>query len=259
MLMLGYFAVPANAALDANCPGPTTGGAVAGVRNAQTFTAQATGTLVQGQLEIRKDAVGGDFVMTLYTADGSGTPTNDALGSTVIADASVPMGVSTVTGVFSPPPSVVAGQGYALALSRSPHGGYAMRERNDSACPGTEFISASLSGAWSNNGGTQYDYMFATFVDPPPPPVDSSAPSAAIGNGPKAKTKKKDATFTFTGSDRAVSGFQCSLDSGPFTACTSPHTVRVKKGRHTFQVRAIDQAGNVGAPATYEWKVKKKK
>jgi hypothetical protein len=36
--------------------------------------------------------------------------------------------------------------------------------------------------------------------------------------------------------------------------------VKVKKGRHTFSVRATDQDGNVdGSPATDNWKVKKKK
>jgi hypothetical protein len=33
----------------------------------------------------------------------------------------------------------------------------------------------------------------------------------------------------------------------------------VKKGKHTFQVQAIDEAGNVGSPATDTWKRKKKK
>jgi len=89
---------------------------------------------------------------------------------------------------------------------------------------------------------------------------DKTAPSAAITSGPKDKTKKKTATFAFTGSDaRAVSGFQCSLDGGAFAACSSPHTVKVKRGRHTFQVRAVDLSGNVGAAVTDDWKVKKKK
>jgi hypothetical protein len=46
-----------------------------------------------------------------------------------------------------------------------------------------------------------------------------------------------------------------SIDGAAFAACTSPRTVNVKKGKHTFQVRAVDQAGNVGSPT----KVKKKK
>jgi hypothetical protein len=47
--------------------------------------------------------------------------------------------------------------------------------------------------------------------------------------------------------------------AGAFASCTSPHTVKVKIGRHTFQVQAIDEAGNVGTPATDTWKRKKKK
>jgi hypothetical protein len=93
----------------------------------------------------------------------------------------------------------------------------------------------------------------------PPEPGDSTSPSAQITKGPKDKTKKKTATFEFGGTDaRAIASFQCKLDAGAFAACTSPHTVKVKKGKHTFQVQAIDLAGNVGSPATDDWKVKKK-
>jgi hypothetical protein len=92
------------------------------------------------------------------------------------------------------------------------------------------------------------------------PASDVQPPDTQITKRPRDKTKKKTATFSFTGSDaRAVSGFQCSVDGGTFTPCSSPHTVKVKKGKHTFQVRAIDQAGNVGAPAGDSWKRKKRK
>jgi hypothetical protein len=91
-------------------------------------------------------------------------------------------------------------------------------------------------------------------------PHTVSAPSATITHGPKDKTKKKKATFKFTGSDAtALAGFQCSLDGAPFVACASPYAVKVKKGRHTFQVEAIDRAGNVSSPATDDWTVKKKR
>jgi hypothetical protein len=106
------------------------------------------------------------------------------------------------------------------------------------------------------------------FVAPPPPAPLEPEPEAGdttplnttITSGPKDKTKKKTATFTFTGTDtRAIASFQCRLDSGAFAPCTSPHTVKVKRGKHTFQVQAIDQAGNVGPPAVDDWKVKKRK
>jgi trypsin len=88
---------------------------------------------------------------------------------------------------------------------------------------------------------------------------DSSPPETLITQGPKKKTKKKRARFAFTSTEPG-STFDCQLDDGrkAFTPCTSPITVKVKKGKHTFQVEAIDQAGNVGSPATDDWKVKKK-
>jgi hypothetical protein len=91
--------------------------------------------------------------------------------------------------------------------------------------------------------------------------TDCNPPDTTITKGPKAKTKKKTATFEFSGTDaRAIAGFECSLDGGAFGSCTSPHTVRVKKGKHSFAVRSADAAGNVDAsPATLSWKVKKKK
>ena len=99
-------------------------------------------------------------------------------------------------------------------------------------------------------------------VDPngcTPAPGDTSAPETEITKRPKHKTRKKAATFEFTASEPG-STFECKLDGGSFQPCTSPRTVKVKKGKHNFQVRAIDAAGNVdSAPATADWKVKKKR
>jgi hypothetical protein len=93
------------------------------------------------------------------------------------------------------------------------------------------------------------------------PGTDTVPPDTTISARPKDKTRKKTATFAFGGIDSGpVAGFQCSLDGGAFTPCTSTHTVKVKKGKHTFAVRAIDQAGNIDpSPATDNWKVKKRR
>jgi hypothetical protein len=54
--------------------------------------------------------------------------------------------------------------------------------------------------------------------------------------------------------------FECSLDGKPFTECSSPLTLRVRKGRHTWSVRAIDEVGNADpTPARASFKVKRKR
>jgi large repetitive protein len=64
--------------------------------------------------------------------------------------------------------------------------------------------------------------------------------------------------FEFTSTEPG-SRFECTLDGKVFQ-CASPLTERVSPGKHTFQVRATDPAGNVyGSPAIDTWKVKKKK
>jgi hypothetical protein len=88
--------------------------------------------------------------------------------------------------------------------------------------------------------------------------VDTTGPVATIVKGPKKKTSKTKAKFTFSASE-AGSSFECKLDKKAFEPCTSPEKVKVKKGKHRFEVRATDPVGNVGEPAKRSWKVKKKK
>ncbi|HJU58666.1 MAG TPA: hypothetical protein VJ583_02870, partial [Nitrososphaeraceae archaeon] len=47
----------------------------------------------------------------------------------------------------------------------------------------------------------------------------------------------------------------CSLDSSIFDLCTSPMIIdNLKPGEHTFEVRSIDQSGNVDeTPAQFKW------
>jgi hypothetical protein len=86
----------------------------------------------------------------------------------------------------------------------------------------------------------------------------AGGPDTKIDKGPKKKTKKKRAKFRFSSTFPGAT-FECSVDGKTFQACTSPFTVKVKKGRHTFEVRAV--AGGVpdGSPAEQTWKVEKPK
>jgi hypothetical protein len=83
-------------------------------------------------------------------------------------------------------------------------------------------------------------------------------PDTTITKGPKDKTKKKRATFEFSSSIGGAT-FECSLDGGAFAPCSSPHEVKVKKGQHSFAVRATAKGQTDASPASDDWKVKKKK
>lgn len=74
------------------------------------------------------------------------------------------------------------------------------------------------------------------------------------GKGPKKKTKKRSARFTWT-SEVPGASFQCKLDKGKYKACKSPKKVkRLAPGKHKFRVRA-KLAGKV-LPGTAKWKWK---
>jgi hypothetical protein len=142
--------------------------------------------------------------------------------------------------------------------------GYAIHYRNGDQQPGATATYTTLSPRRFNLSATleadcDGDGFGDETQDPAVDPVacDTTAAYTTITARPKNRTKKKKATFKFSATEPG-SSFECSLDGSGFAPCASPHTVKVRPGKHTFKVRAIDQAGNVGAPAKDSWKRKKK-
>ena len=87
-------------------------------------------------------------------------------------------------------------------------------------------------------------------------PPDTAAPDTAIDAGPSGTTTSTSASFAFSATETG-SSFECRLDGGAFTPCSSPKAYSsLSAGAHTFQVRAIDAAGNVDqTPASRSWTV----
>ena len=86
--------------------------------------------------------------------------------------------------------------------------------------------------------------------------ADSIAPETTINSGPTGSLANTSATFNFS-SNEVSSSFQCQIDGGGFSSCTSPVSYNsLSQGPHNFQVRAIDLAGNTDAtPAVRSWTV----
>jgi predicted outer membrane repeat protein len=96
------------------------------------------------------------------------------------------------------------------------------------------------------------------------PPRDTIPPDTRVTGGPANPSNTAVASFTFTGTDNATPpstiAFECRLDSqapAAFVSCSSPKTYSsLSEGSHTFEVRAVDGAGNRDAtPATFTWTV----
>jgi probable HAF family extracellular repeat protein len=90
--------------------------------------------------------------------------------------------------------------------------------------------------------------------------IDTTPPTATITAKPPALTNSTSASFSFNGSDNVTPAaslvFQVSLDGSAFATATSPTSYTgLAAGNHTFKVEAVDQAGNIGAPASYTWTI----
>jgi hypothetical protein len=98
-----------------------------------------------------------------------------------------------------------------------------------------------------------------TLPNDPANPQDTTAPDTAKGKGPKAKLRKRSATFEFT--SEAGASFRCTLDDTALANCASPLKLkRLKRGKHVLSVAAVDAAGNADqTPATWKFKVVKKR
>jgi Ca2+-binding RTX toxin-like protein len=87
----------------------------------------------------------------------------------------------------------------------------------------------------------------------PPPPVtkkpkpDRTPPRTKLLRRPAQVVRVRPhraapVVFRFAASER--SRFECKLDAKPYLRCHSPLRARLRPGRHTFRVFAIDAAGN---------------
>ena len=85
--------------------------------------------------------------------------------------------------------------------------------------------------------------------------LDTVAPAAPkVLAGPSGATGSRKAKFEFAGEPGGT--FECRLDSRAWAPCTAPASYAgLDRGKHAFQVRQTDAAGNVGAVQTESFTV----
>jgi hypothetical protein len=100
--------------------------------------------------------------------------------------------------------------------------------------------------------GNGYDKTPAAYVWR----VDTQAPLSQFLSHPGSQSFGRSAVFTF-GSNEPTATFLCGLDTAPSSPCASGIKLTgVTTGPHTFNIVAVDAAGNVQAtPTSYTWTV----
>jgi hypothetical protein len=85
---------------------------------------------------------------------------------------------------------------------------------------------------------------------------DTTPPETTITSSAIGSTTSTSANFTFT-SNESGSTFECKLDSGSYSSCTSPKAYTgLSIGSHTFTVRATDSSNNTDTtPTTQTWTI----
>ena len=144
--------------------------------------------------------------------------------------------------------------GYSTATAWPEAGGF------PNTCLCDQLIDNGMALSWNIDNlavGASTTRSFLTTFSPQGEAF-GDPPETDITSGPSGTTTSTDASLTFTSSDPA-STFECRLDADTFAACTSPRALSgLSQGAHSFEVRAIDSAGNVDpTPAVRAWTVVK--
>ncbi len=85
--------------------------------------------------------------------------------------------------------------------------------------------------------------------------LDTTAPVVSISSITSLSTSTSQ-TITFSGSDASDLSYQCKLDAGAYSSCSSPKTYTgLAEGNHTVSVMATDAAGNVSSVVTASWSI----
>jgi Tol biopolymer transport system component len=86
--------------------------------------------------------------------------------------------------------------------------------------------------------------------------LDNTPPNTVIDTMPNNLSNSSTASFTFHSTESGGT-FECRVDAASFSSCASPRSYNnLSDGSHTFEVRAIDAAGNADAsPASFSWTI----
>jgi hypothetical protein len=261
-------------------PGPNLRGTVS-----LTATAADTGGAGVDSVEFRRSPAGGGPWTTIATDPSA--PYSAGFDTTTVADGLYDLQVVVTDGagaaIASAPVSARRVDNTPPAVSLSGPGAHVRATVNLSATAsdagsglaGTVFeVAPAGTGAWSptpaawdttaladgfydvravatDNAGNQ---AISTVLGRE---VDNTPPGTTIETKPASFDNDDTPTFTFSSNESPDATFECRVDGGAWSACSSPNTLAsLGDGAHTLDARSLDLAGNVDAsPDSWTWTI----
>ena len=215
------------------------------------------GTAQLGRLELGDSSSGRTFDVAFDNVGADATFQQDAAPPTPPSNLhQVGATSSSATMAWDAARDNVGVVGYAIyrdGTSINRVGGSVLSYTDTTLSPTTTYRYAVVALDAADNASSPSNTIDVTT---PQPTGDTTPPDTTIGASPANPTTALDASFSFSADDPGAT-FECSLDGNAFAACTSPKIYSVLgAGSHTFQVRAIDPAGNADpTPAAYTWTI----
>jgi hypothetical protein len=195
------------------------------------------------------------FQARAVDAAGNVDPTPDSYSWTIDAtppDTSIgpsqPSALTTATGATFDFSSTEPGSSFQCSRDGAAFTACTSPKTYSALADGSHTFQVRATDAAGNTDGSPASFTWV---------VDTTSPSTSIGpTMPPADSASTNATFDVAATEPG-STFDCSLDGAAYGACTSPVSYSgLGDGTHTFDVRAIDPAGNVDtSAASYSWDV----
>src|SRR6185312_4845377 len=208
----------------APCTSPTTLGSTAD--GSHTYTVKAT------------DAAGNTGPVTSYVW------TIDTVAPTVTFSIKPPNPTNDTTPDFAFSASETVPAGFQCQLDTAAFAACTSPKTLPATADGSHTFTVKASDAAGNTGQASYTWT-----------IDTAAPQITLGTKPTNPSNDTTPDFAFSANETLSGGFQCQLDGAAFAACTSPKTLPATvDGSHTFTVKAIDTAGNLGQ-TSYTWTI----
>jgi hypothetical protein len=229
---------------DSGCGGVLQSSGALAATNGSTQTWTPSGSLAEGTYYWQAQAQDGLGLASAWTSSRSFVV--DTTAPTTVITANPPATDNSAGGSFSfNANEAVTGyqckvDGGAFAACSSP---FSYSGLSDGGHTFQVKATADLAG----NAGSPNAYGWT---------IDTTPPDTSLGSHPAVLSTSAGPSFSFSATE-VGSSFECSLDGGAFAACPSPQVyASVADGPHTFQVRAVDAAGNPDpTPASYSWTI----